>query len=133
MHFKLLHALFGEQSVFIVHSGRQPTYGSPRYCGKHEQIPSLHTVFGPQGDGLHGFVVGNVIISMQIVLKSIKFTSTNRLKKLTCNWVALCESISRKSSYTGAYRYMILYSAFRIKSTGTRTWIFTFISYTSHC
>ena len=30
MQRKLIHALFGEQSVFMVHSGRQPEYGSPK-------------------------------------------------------------------------------------------------------
>lgn len=51
-----MHALLTGQSVFKIHSGRQPAYGSPWYSLKHVQIPLLHTVFDPHGDGLHGSV-----------------------------------------------------------------------------
>lgn len=53
-HLRLLQALFGEQSVFMVHSGLQPKYGSPWYSGKQVQAPLLHLEFVPHGDGLHG-------------------------------------------------------------------------------
>jgi len=49
-----MHALIMGQSVFKIHSGRQPEYGSPWYSLKHEQIPLLHNAFDPHGDGLHG-------------------------------------------------------------------------------
>lgn len=54
MHLFFIHALFLGQSVFNVHSGLQPIYGSPWYSFKHVHIPLLHRAFEPQGDGLQG-------------------------------------------------------------------------------
>lgn len=60
IHLLLEHALSNGQSLFVTHSGRQPKYGSPKYPGAHVQAPaeflSVHIAFGPQGDGLQGFV-----------------------------------------------------------------------------
>lgn len=60
MHFSFMHALSFEQSVFIVHSGRQ-FGGLPKYCGKQEQegksLIFWHCEYGPQGEGAQGFVV----------------------------------------------------------------------------
>lgn len=53
MHLFFMHALFCGQSVFIIHSGLQPKYGSPEYPGKHVHSPSLHSVLDPHGVGLH--------------------------------------------------------------------------------
>jgi len=63
-HLFRMHALSVEQSVLSTHSGRQPTYGSPKYSGKQIQMPLLHWAFGPQGDLLHGSVgcVGSLSI-----------------------------------------------------------------------
>lgn len=48
-------------SAFVVHSGRQPIYGSPKKSSMHAHDPapfcSLHIVFDPHGDGLQGFVL----------------------------------------------------------------------------
>lgn len=55
LHFELMHAVFDEQSELITHSGRQPSYGFPKYSGRQEQDPaplsSLHMAFAPHGDG----------------------------------------------------------------------------------
>lgn len=60
----LTHALSLGQSVFKMHSGRQPVYGSPKYSGKHTHEPapflSLQTAFAPQGDGWQGFIGSDV-------------------------------------------------------------------------
>lgn len=55
-HLLFTQALSRAQSELRTHSGRQPTYGSPKYSGKHEQVPSLHWVLDPHGDGLQGSV-----------------------------------------------------------------------------
>lgn len=53
-----MHALFPGQSELDTHSGRQPSYGLPRYPSLQTQDPalfcSLQTAFDPQGDGEHG-------------------------------------------------------------------------------
>lgn len=55
----LLQALFRGQSEFMVHSGRQPEYGSPKYRGRQVQMPSWQSAFAPHGDGLQGsFSIG---------------------------------------------------------------------------
>lgn len=48
-----MQALSFGQSLFRTHSGLQPLYGSPKYCDKQVQTPSLQLAFVPQGDGLH--------------------------------------------------------------------------------
>ena len=59
MHFWLLHAWFCRQSVLTTHSGLQ-VGGLPRYPLMHEQTAwpfiDRHSLFWPQGVGLHGFV-----------------------------------------------------------------------------
>lgn len=59
LHFWLLHASFCGQSALLVHSGLQ-VGGLPIYPTTHEHTAWLlicrHWEFGPQGDGLHGFV-----------------------------------------------------------------------------
>lgn len=52
----LTQALFIGHSELIIHSGRQPKYGSPLYSGKHVHIPLSQTELGPQGDGLHELI-----------------------------------------------------------------------------
>lgn len=58
LHFMLMQASFSAQSVFTIHSGRQAG-GLPINPGIHVHIAWLlklwHRLFGPQGDGLHGF------------------------------------------------------------------------------
>lgn len=59
LHFSVMQAWVGGQSVFTTHSGRQ-LGGEPMYAGRHEQdawLPAVtwHTEFDPQGDGVHGF------------------------------------------------------------------------------
>lgn len=65
IHFWLLQAKFKGQSELTTHSGRQ-NGGLPEYPGTQEQIAwpfaSRHWLFGPQGDGKHGFwIVGAAI------------------------------------------------------------------------
>ena len=48
------------QSELTTHSGRQATYGSPKYSGRHWQAAalflSLHTALEPHGEGLQGSI-----------------------------------------------------------------------------
>lgn len=63
-----MHALFKGQSLFIVHSGRQVSYGLPKKSGKHLHAPapflSKHTALSPHGDGSQGFD-GRLISSLE--------------------------------------------------------------------
>lgn len=58
-HFRLTHALRAGHSELTTHSGLQPG-GEPTYSGRQEHIAwplfTLHWLFGPHGDGLHGLV-----------------------------------------------------------------------------
>lgn len=63
-HLVLTHALSLEQSELMVHSGLQPPrFGLPKNPGRHSHtadVPDVrHTVFRPQGDGLHGSLGGS--------------------------------------------------------------------------
>jgi len=57
-HLLRIHALSRGQSSFRMHSGRQPTIGSPRNSGRQVQIPSKHCALGPQGDGTQASSIG---------------------------------------------------------------------------
>jgi len=54
-----MHVLSVGQSELSTHSGRQPSYGLPWYSSIHLQAAapfrSIHSAFGPHGDGWHGF------------------------------------------------------------------------------
>jgi hypothetical protein len=56
-HLLEMHACVGAQSVLTLHSGRQ-LGGDPTNSGRQEQDgtppASLHSEFGPQGDGTQG-------------------------------------------------------------------------------
>lgn len=63
--------------MLISHSRLHPlwlSYGSPKYPGGQMQAPapfrSLHSAFGPHGDGKHG--VGWTVRSVAIRLKFIR-------------------------------------------------------------
>lgn len=60
-HLLRMHALSRGQSAFKTHSGRQPTFGSPRNSGKQVQIPLKHCALGPQGDGTQASSTGDEI------------------------------------------------------------------------
>lgn len=53
----LKHAVWIEQSLFVVHSGRQ-LGGDPIYSDKHEHVglplDEIHNELAPHGLGLHG-------------------------------------------------------------------------------
>lgn len=75
IHFWLLQALFGGQSELTTHSGRH-VGGLPMYPGTqvHTACPltSLHWLFGPQGEGWHGFVTtGTTIRKLFVRIKLI--------------------------------------------------------------
>lgn len=58
-HWLLMHALVGLHSGLMVHSGLQ-FGGEPKKLGKQLQAGPLlattvHWLFGPQGEGWHGF------------------------------------------------------------------------------
>lgn len=60
MHLLLTQALLRGQSGLITHSGRHPLVdGDPSYPSKHSQMAApfitRQRVFGPHGDGTHGF------------------------------------------------------------------------------
>lgn len=70
IHFWLAQAWLREHSLLTIHSGWQKG-GDPLYCGRHEQTATLddmrHRLFGPQGDGSHGFngTIGVCLTSVQ--------------------------------------------------------------------
>ena len=78
MHFLFWQALSDGHSGFVVHSGLQATYGSPKYSGIHWQAAarflSEHRALDPQGEGLQGWItsigVGCVVIRWQAVKAS---------------------------------------------------------------
>ena len=63
-HLNVMHASVCTQSEFCSHSRLQPlrSYGSPSKPGRQEQdaapFLSLHSAFGPHGDGWQGVTVG---------------------------------------------------------------------------
>lgn len=65
-HLWFLQALLNKHSELTTHSGRQPG-GLPTYSRKHEQTAwpwfSLHSLFGPHGEGWHGFIFGGIAIN----------------------------------------------------------------------
>lgn len=58
-HLFRMHACVFGQSLFNTHCGRQPLYGSPKYSIMQVQIPPLHCVLDPQGEGVHGSGLDN--------------------------------------------------------------------------
>lgn len=60
LHFWLIHASFGLQSVLVIHSGLH-VGGLPKKPGRQVQtawpLISRHWLFGPQGVGLQGLVI----------------------------------------------------------------------------
>lgn len=58
LHFLFMQAKLNEHSLLVTHSGLQ-LGGTPLKSGKQEQDGdspiTLHTEFGPQGEGSHGF------------------------------------------------------------------------------
>ena len=69
-HLRFWQARLDGHSGLVVHSGRQATYGSPKYSGIHGQaaarLRSLQRALEPHGDGLQGSTisvgVGGVVI-----------------------------------------------------------------------
>lgn len=61
MHLLFIQALSAGHSELTMHSGRQPviSVGMPNILGRHLQIAVSctvsHIVFGPHGEGWHGF------------------------------------------------------------------------------
>lgn len=60
-HLLLIHALFPGQSESIIHSGRHPSYGFPKYPSLQVHEPtlfcSLQKAFGPHGEGEQGLKI----------------------------------------------------------------------------
>lgn len=79
IHFWLIQALFNAQSEVVVHSGLQ-VGGLPKYPGKQEHtacsLITRQTLFGPQGEGLHGFV-GTRTANMIFIKKYVSFYNNN--------------------------------------------------------
>ena len=63
-HLFRWQALLDGQSELTTHSGRQATYGSPKYSGIHWQaaarLRSLHTALDPHGEGWHGLITSGI-------------------------------------------------------------------------
>ena len=76
LHFWLRQDSLGEQSEFVLHSGRH-VGGTPRKPWIQEQtacwFTSLHWLFDPHGDGWHGLVItgSKIINSFQICRRFI--------------------------------------------------------------
>lgn len=69
LHFLLTHAISVGHSEFDIHSGWQ-FGGLPKYSSRqaHDDVlpTSLQIELGPQGDGIHGFMVAGGVISVNI-------------------------------------------------------------------
>lgn len=69
MHFWLIQAFDNEHSELTKHSGRQ-FGGAPKKSGwqEHTARPLLmrQILFGPHGEGSHGFAGGVAVISIRI-------------------------------------------------------------------
>lgn len=67
LHFWFKQAWFWGQSELIKHSGLHKG-GVPRYSGAQVHtawsFTSLHILFGPHGDGLHGLVFAGAMIQL---------------------------------------------------------------------
>lgn len=57
-HFPPWQVRVGEHSPLVLHSKRHPTYGSPKYPGKQEQLPDSQIALLPQGEGLQASGAG---------------------------------------------------------------------------
>lgn len=124
VHLYLWHARFVGHSAFTTHSGLQ-FGGDPWYSGRHEHTAfpflSMHLLFGPQGDGVHGCgvsggsAVGQVRNKITKISKILdlekKRKSSNILKRnnvrpralKNVNKPKLCRIISSGSSITNFY------------------------------
>lgn len=90
MHFWLTQALFRGHSKLDTHSGLQEG-GAPIKPGTQEHtacpLMSLHWLFDPQGDGLHGFDGGGGAIRRKKLVnpKNVKIPVEIKLLKATFN------------------------------------------------
>lgn len=133
MHFWLLQAWSLGQSELTVHSGLQDG-GLPMYPGTHEHTACWfivrHWLFGPQGDGLHGFSTTG---SMGKIYRIVTL-SWNKTKRVFANKVhtserwTLNECISAHSYRAAAHRHVVIHIAKRILATSSWTRIDTFVS-----
>lgn len=75
-HLLRMQALSLAQSEFNTHSGRQPTYGSPKNSGKQVHVPFEHSALKPHGDGLQGSSFGFWAIKSYYVIlnRTINYT-----------------------------------------------------------
>ena len=95
MHFWAMQARALEQSEFRRHSALHPwsDVGSPWYPLLQLQticpaLSSLHSVFGPQGDGLHGFSGVHPCVTSTVLSKIIHqlFSVVSTRSGLTEHW-----------------------------------------------
>lgn len=84
-HLLRIHALLRGQSVFKMHSGRQPMYGSPWNSDKHVHTPSEHLALEPQGDGTQASCTG-----VRIAVKYNWLIDVGIIKHKSCSIYVLC-------------------------------------------
>lgn len=118
-----MHAWFRAHSELVTHSGLQ-VGGLPMYPTAHEQtawpLISLHWLFGPQGDGLHGFLgIGSKNLPLILL---ISVGNVNH----TFSYFARYESVSAISQRTTAHWDVINNSAFSVYCASAWTRIYTF-------
>lgn len=119
IHFKFLHALLGEQSVFSVHSGLHAMSGSPWYRGKHLQIPLSHSVFCPQGDGLHGSgtkTSGGTILVHSVNASPVKLVAQVHIGIWFCT---LHSALNPQEPGQGSLHFSVIHATFEGQSVFT--------------
>lgn len=71
-----MHAKWEEHSLLLIHSGLQ-FGGELIKLGRQEQeawsLTSLHSEFGPHGDGWHGFITTGSSSKMKFKINWVKF------------------------------------------------------------
>lgn len=77
-----MQALSRGQSLFKIHSGRHSLYGSPWYSGRHVQIPSEHSAFGPHGEGLQGSRLGGSGAKIKVIEAGLVILTRQELEVL---------------------------------------------------
>lgn len=93
VHLYLWQARFVEHSALTTHSGLQ-FGGDPWYSGRHEHTAfpffSMHLLFGPHGDGVHGWGVSGGMSVGQDRDDTAKFSEILNLEKNICKY-SVCE------------------------------------------
>lgn len=133
-HILFMQALSKGQSELIVHSGWQ-LGGLPMYSCKHEQtawsLTSRHWLYGPHGDGTHGFMNSWTTAAETNEKQSQLEVGETSIIFLTRSWITWAIWITVKSWYATANGIVINDVANGVMTTYTRARIHTLVTNTS--